>query len=363
MLITVNDRASYQITSREVTDEGFLRVPGHVAKVGTQDYLASELGLEGDPLRIVTVYRPESEVFNAKSLSSYDGVDITLEHPDTFVNSSNYSKVSKGIVRGSGVQDGNLVKCELIVKDQETIDLINSGKGELSAGYSALYVHEPGTTLDGVKYDFIQKDIVINHVAIVDRARAGREARIFDNEGIKMKKLKINDSEFEVPEAVATYVQKLTADKDKVEAERDADRAEVKRLKEERKEDDYDVENLRKKVREMEDEKEEGKKKEAVKDAQVLVGDSAKTFDSAKTAIDVKREALVSMGYDVQDRQPAYIEARFDSELAHRHTADAQHGKLGRDFTNTEVTDSDPNGKIVTDSRSKYLDRLTGRAK
>ncbi|MGL5729314.1 MAG: DUF2213 domain-containing protein, partial [Plesiomonas sp.] len=64
MLIQINDRASYSITQREYTPEGFLRVPGHVARPGIQQYLASELGLDGDPNRIVNVYRPPEEVFS-----------------------------------------------------------------------------------------------------------------------------------------------------------------------------------------------------------------------------------------------------------------------------------------------------------
>jgi hypothetical protein len=182
MQILVNDRKSYSITQREYTDEGFLRVPGNVARSGVQEYLASELRLPGNPNRIVKVYRPPEEVFNSDSLSSYDGVDITINHPDGLVNSKNFKKVSVGFIRGDGRRtDNDHVECDHIIKAQEAIDAVNSGKCELSAGYTAVYDHSPGVTTDGEEYEYIQRNIRINHVAIVDRARAGATARIFDN--------------------------------------------------------------------------------------------------------------------------------------------------------------------------------------
>lgn len=181
MQITVQDRQTYKITQREFTDEGFLRVPGKVARTGIQQYLACELGLDGDPNRIINVYRPEEEVFNADSLASFDGVDITLQHPDTLVDSNNYSRVSKGVVRGSGTRtDDNFVQCNLLIKAKDTVDAVLSGTCELSAGYTATYDDTPGTAPDGTPYQFKQTNIRINHVAVVDRARAGSNARIFD---------------------------------------------------------------------------------------------------------------------------------------------------------------------------------------
>lgn len=180
MRVLVCDRSSHRITRREYTDEGFLRVPGRVARTGIQDYLASELGLPGTG--IVRVYRPPEEVFDEKSLAGYDGADITLHHPKGLVTADNYKATSVGVVRGKGVRDDDYVQCDLIVKDAKAIDAVNSGKCELSVGYTAIYDHAPGTCPDGKPYDYVQREIKVNHVAIVDRARAGANARIFDND-------------------------------------------------------------------------------------------------------------------------------------------------------------------------------------
>ena len=182
MQITVQDRQTYKITQREFTDEGFLRVPGKVARTGIQQYLASELGLDGDANRIVNVYRPEEEVFHADSLASYAATDVTLTHPDELVNSKNYNRTSKGVVTGPGERTSdNFVQCNLLIKSQDAVDAVMNGTAELSAGYTAVYDNTPGITPDGTPYEFKQTKIRINHVAIVDRARAGTEARIFDS--------------------------------------------------------------------------------------------------------------------------------------------------------------------------------------
>lgn len=179
MNIVTYDKQRYAITERQITDEGFLRVPGHVARTGIQEYLGSELGFNHD--RIMRVYRPPNEVFSPDSLASFDGSDVTIEHPDELVNSENYKYTSVGVVKAGASQDGDFVRCDLIVKAQQAIDSIMAGKVELSVGYTAIYKDEAGVTPDGEAYDLMQTCIRVNHVALVDRARAGPQAKIFDS--------------------------------------------------------------------------------------------------------------------------------------------------------------------------------------
>ncbi|PPC95713.1 MAG: hypothetical protein CTY32_08525 [Methylotenera sp.] len=244
MLITVQDKSTYRITHREYTDEGFLRVPGRVARTGIQEYLRSDLALDGNPNEIVKVYRPPEEVFHPDSLASYDASDITLNHPSGLVTSEIYRSVVSGVVRGKGVQDekdNNFVKCDLIVKDKASIDAVNSGKCELSAGYTAEYIHSPGVTADGESYDYVQRDIRINHVAIVERARAGAQARIFDHnhKGITMSKIVLDSGKtVEVQDEatallVTDTIERLTKKVKDAEAVAEAEKAKADKKEEE----------------------------------------------------------------------------------------------------------------------------------
>lgn len=179
--LVVRDRATYKISRREFTDNGYLKVPGRVARSGVQYYLASELGIKDrNPLDRVGVYRPPEEVFSADSLASYADADVTIEHPGDMVDAKTYRRHSVGHVTDAATQDGDYVEASLIIKDAEAIQEVESGKVELSAGYLAEYVAESGTTDAGESYEFVQRNIRINHVALVSSARAGREARLYD---------------------------------------------------------------------------------------------------------------------------------------------------------------------------------------
>lgn len=185
MLKFICDRSSYAITQREYTDEGFLRVPGRVARAGNvQEYYAKELGInDRNPTDIIRVYRPAEEVFNADSLASYIGADITNNHPNKMVDTDSFKNVTSGVTISEGRQDGDFVVADLIIKDKNAIKAVESGKVQLSAGYTADYEKSEGVSPTGEDYDYIQRNIKINHVALVDLARAGGQARLFDNKG------------------------------------------------------------------------------------------------------------------------------------------------------------------------------------
>ena len=209
MKISHFDRVPLGSSKREYTDEGFLKAPARTARTGIQQYLAKELELDGDPMRVVNVYRPADQVFSGDSLASYNGVDITDDHPSEMVNSANYKALTIGHISGSATQDGDYVLANIILKDATAIKLVESGKAQLSAGYTAEYKKESGITADGAPYEFIQTDIKINHVALVDNPRAGSMARIFDKQ-LEKTMIKIvldNGRAVELDDGVAAQVE------------------------------------------------------------------------------------------------------------------------------------------------------------
>lgn len=171
---------AFKPTSRTLTPEGFLCVKGIAARTGVYQYLSSELDLDG-PERIVNVYRSPEEVFSPESMATYLDKDVTNDHPDDLVDSTTFKDVSVGHVRGVE-RDGDNLIVDMIIKDQSAIDDIQSGKSELSPGYLAEYVEAPGVDpVSGTAYEYEQRDIQINHNAVVAAARAGKVARIFDH--------------------------------------------------------------------------------------------------------------------------------------------------------------------------------------
>lgn len=321
--ITVCDRASFAVSQskRIYTDEGFLRVPGRVARTGTQEYLARELGLtDRAPNDIIKVYRPEGSVFDADSLASYDGADVTIEHPSGLVNAETYRHVSVGTVRGAGTRDGDFVTAELIIKDAAGVKAVESGKVQLSAGYTAIYDEAP----EGEPYDFIQREIRINHVALVDTARAGAQARLFDHKpGVHNMPVMITLDSGRTVDAADPSNATLVADTiDKLRSALDSNnellQTTVDEMNKEKARADEAEEMLEKEKEKTTDSAiyERIKAVSGVMDsARKLAGDKF-TCDSCDP-VTIMRAALTVAkdGIDWNDKADMYVQARFDAAV------------------------------------------------
>jgi uncharacterized protein len=205
------------MTGRVMTPEGYLVATGVLARSGIQEYRAYELGMDGDPMRIVKIYRPESEVFDRDSMASFDGLPITIEHPPGAVTADNWSQYANGDARGIDRAQDKMVG-RLTFKTKAAIDALESGKSELSNGYTFDFDETPGVTPDGQKYDGVQRKIRGNHVALVDAARCGPACRVADSipqtKEITMadalRKVTVDGIPVNTDEAGAAIIEKLT---------------------------------------------------------------------------------------------------------------------------------------------------------
>ena len=162
------------------TPEGFLvchSVP--ICRTGNQQYTGAEIGISTDDK--VTVFRPEREVLNAKTIASFEAKPITDDHPPTFLRPENWSYYARGhcqnVREGPRLENGErCLIADLIISDDSLISKIQSGKRAVSCGYECSYSESE----DG---SFEQSNIVGNHIAIVAEARAGAGVRIMDSKG------------------------------------------------------------------------------------------------------------------------------------------------------------------------------------
>ncbi len=155
------------------TPEGYLichDVP--LARIGTMEYLASELNKSGAADRVIRVNRYEDEVFAPAAIASFEGKDVTAGHPPENLTAETYAAYSKGHVENVR-QEGDFLLGDLHIKDPLLrSDVENGVVREVSAGYTAEFVP------DGK--DWQQINIRGNHVAVVPRGRAGHDVAIKD---------------------------------------------------------------------------------------------------------------------------------------------------------------------------------------
>jgi uncharacterized protein len=214
--------------------DGSIIVEARIARTGVQTYRNKDGSTRVE-------YRPDAEV--SRSMQSLRLVPVTHKHPPTMLDASNAKAYAVGAVGENIRRDGEWIVAPLAIFDSKTIEAMDAGKNQVSAGYECELDETPGTAPTGERYDAVQRDIAINHVATaLDNARAGREAAarmdalaadeeieersdaMDKDEQIRALKLRCDQSDAEIK----TRQDALDA----ANGERDGAQAEVKTLKE-----------------------------------------------------------------------------------------------------------------------------------
>ncbi|KQQ24107.1 hypothetical protein ASF56_16270 [Methylobacterium sp. Leaf122] len=166
------------ISTRRKTGDGYLVAEARAARLGVQLYEGAEVGKP--EMGVVRVMRPEAEVFDRTSISSYGSAPITVGHPPGGVTADTWKRFAVGHVGEGVVRDGEYVAIPLILKDADAIRQLEGGTRELSVGYTCNLDWSPGSE-GGQTWDAVQRGIRVNHVALVPKGRAGAECRISDS--------------------------------------------------------------------------------------------------------------------------------------------------------------------------------------
>jgi hypothetical protein len=166
------------------TQDGYMAVRAKAARTGHYQYGGREVdpdnkhGLRDQA--VVNVLRDEATVFDQRAVHSFIGKPITNDHPSESVNAANWRDHARGTIMGAKWEEGGYLAFDLLLTDASAIKAVQDGKRELSNGYGAELEFGDFTAADGTKCQARQTSITGNHVALVDRGRAGPECRIVD---------------------------------------------------------------------------------------------------------------------------------------------------------------------------------------
>lgn len=174
----MNITDSVILSDASLSESGYLEAFARTARTGIQQYLGAEVGRPD--LAVVNVYRDQAEVFSKRSLQTFSKIPVTNDHPGQPVTADNWKAVAVGTTGDDVLRDGEYLKIGLKITDALAVKAVNDGKRELSVGYSCVLVWEDGIAPDGTPYQAKQTEITADHVAIVQRGRAGTKARIGD---------------------------------------------------------------------------------------------------------------------------------------------------------------------------------------
>ena len=159
---------SYPVAAASFTPEGFLLDKPVVTSTGIFEYHNNDGSLRRE-------LRLPDEVFNRDSLSSYKGKPVVITHDAGLITKDNVAQNQIGTILSDGKRDGDDVRAEIVIHDTDAMK--DCKFKELSLGYNLDLDETPGIW-NGQRYDAIQRNIRINHLALVREARAGEQARL-----------------------------------------------------------------------------------------------------------------------------------------------------------------------------------------
>jgi hypothetical protein len=162
-----------------IDSNGFVRIDAVLSNEGVMPYTINGQTLLG--------YLPKEEL--EQLTNKKNNVLVTNDHPNGLVTTKNQKSHSVGYLADDltvDLIDGIAVlKGQVVITESNAINAIKDGKTDVSIGYSETKEFTPGTFVndkgDAFNYDFIKKNLKLNHVAICREGRASEAALIFDN--------------------------------------------------------------------------------------------------------------------------------------------------------------------------------------
>lgn len=304
---------------------------------------AEKLGLEPD--KIYQLWRHPDEM--KKAAATFNNIPLLSIHTPDFPGDPP-REYRVGVTHSNADFDGTYLTNGLSVWDDSAIAGIETEEQEeLSSSYQYVADMTPGVTPNGEPYDGIMRDIIGNHVALVEKGRAGSDVLVADSLPPELKQMAraknildalkpflaadadLKEVEEKVKDKLDEEDEKREEDDLKKKAEREKEEAE--KLKKETADDEYDEDSDDKKKKPAEDDEDEKKddkvSKTAMDSAIRLAADSAtkraaenfRKVREAEQAVrpligdvvamdsadDVYRTALEQAGVDIEGVHPS----------------------------------------------------------
>jgi uncharacterized protein len=332
------DEKEWLVEPFKLTSEGYLKGRAVITNVGVFPYRMADGS-------IFYELRPPEEVFGIESLNSFKSLPFTNEHPSEKVTVDNIKKYQKGYCGDNIITDEYHMSNTITITDQDTIGEAQAGKRGISNGYTCDVEETPGVWM-GVHYDGIQRNIRGNHVALVERGRAGDAARIRmdsmdSNLGIQeieeqkqnkgesqmaLKKIKIDGVEYE---AEADVIKAYTASKEKADELSntvESLKKDITKLEGERDQYKDEAEKSQKELKEKQDSNLDEEMIEEAVQSRLVVLDAArragvevetKDFNEVNLKKEIIAKLFPNSKTKIDEASEDYVNARFDVALEH----------------------------------------------
>lgn len=171
-----------QESKRSYDWNGFMEVKANpISKIGVFPYLGSEIPGAPDPEKVYQVYRPAEELSNPATIDSFRNKPLLDDHEIIGIHGMPAER--KGIQGTIGEKvyfESPYLLGNIVVHSSAAQTLIKNGKTELSPCYGCDWVEESGA-FEGKEYQYVQRNLRANHLALVDEGRTGPDVAVQDH--------------------------------------------------------------------------------------------------------------------------------------------------------------------------------------
>jgi hypothetical protein len=362
------DRSAFKMKK---TKEGYYNGKAVVTKTGVFQYLNADG-------TICRELRHADDVLKTESLDTLKLKPVTNDHPNELVNVDNVDKYSVGSIGETVEVHGNNIVVAFTVNNKDAVMAIESNKKrELSLGYTLDLIQEDGI-YNGEVYTHRQTNINYNHLAIVERGRAGRDARInMDGYAVQvvvdeaeevsvmtdnLQSLRVDGLEYKASPEVVKHLEKQTA------LRLDAEKALV--------EAKANVDSLQAKLDETVKAKNEAEAKVNSDAIAYLVASHVELLGKAGRVVNVDSLASKSArevqefvikaknaDMDLSEKSDDYVSARFDAIIEALPSKDEEALNKQREQLHSINTDKKEDVAMTPDAQIAQLNALRGGGK
>lgn len=172
------------MSNRETDINGYVTIKKNpISKVGVFPYMGKNIDAALEPNKIYWVYRPAEELCKPETIESFKHIPIIDDHAMLGKGQTPAERKGvDGVTGGNVIQEGEYLYADLhIYSDTLKRKIDQGGKKDLSIGYRVGRWEPANGLFNGQPYDFIQRDLLGNHVAVVTEGRSGKDVSVLDH--------------------------------------------------------------------------------------------------------------------------------------------------------------------------------------
>lgn len=208
-------RMAFDRSLRTVDKDGRMRIEvSNISKAQVSPYQGAEIpnseALGLDPKRIYKLLRDPEEL--AKAAPSFNALPLLSTHVPVSADDHQPDLVV-GATGTDAVFEAPYLKNSLVIWEAVAIAGVKTGQQqELSCAYHYTADMTPGV-YDGVQFDGVMRNLIGNHVALVEQGRAGPDVVAADSNPFKGDSMKLTRTALAVSAALGAAIRpKLAAD-------------------------------------------------------------------------------------------------------------------------------------------------------